>query len=72
MSLLELRKIFLAVLLASFMALGMAACSSSGDSDDSASDDSASGESQSYEECKAACGDGDLDCREMCVVDAPL
>jgi hypothetical protein len=40
MSLLDLRKIFLAVLLASFMALGMAACSSSGDSDDSASGDS--------------------------------
>jgi hypothetical protein len=37
MSLLELRKKFLAVLLVSFMALGMAACSSSGDSDDSAS-----------------------------------
>jgi hypothetical protein len=43
MDLLELRKKSLTVLLVSFMALGMAACSSSGDSDDSASDDSASG-----------------------------
>jgi hypothetical protein len=40
MNLLELRKKFLAVLLVSFMALGMAACSST---DDPASDDSASG-----------------------------
>jgi hypothetical protein len=40
MSLLELRKKTLGVLLVSFMALGMAACSST---DDPASDDSASG-----------------------------
>jgi hypothetical protein len=44
MNLLELRKKFLAVLLMSFMALGMAACSSSDDpvSDDAASDGSSS------------------------------
>jgi hypothetical protein len=40
MDLIELRKKFLAVLLMSFMALGMAACSST---DDPAEDDSASG-----------------------------
>jgi hypothetical protein len=40
MDLIELRKKSLAVLLVSFMALGMAACSSTGDSDDSASGDS--------------------------------
>jgi hypothetical protein len=50
MNLLELRKKFLAVLLVSFMALGMAACSST---DDPASDDSASGGSSS---------DGGVDC----------
>jgi hypothetical protein len=51
MSLLELRKIFLAVLLASFMALGMAACSSSGDSDDAAADESSSSDDFSREDC---------------------
>jgi hypothetical protein len=69
MSLLELRKKFLAVLLVSFMALGMAACSTTEESPDS---DDGGGESQSYEECKAACGEGDLDCREMCVIEAPV
>ena len=46
MDLIELRKKFLAVLLVSFMALGMAACSST---DDPASDDSASGGTSSEE-----------------------
>jgi hypothetical protein len=53
MNLLELRKKSLAVLLVSFMALGMAACSST---DDPASDDSASGGSSS---------DGGVDCSEQ-------
>jgi hypothetical protein len=48
MSLLELRKKSLAVLLMSFMALGMAACSST---DDPASDDSASGEPPTEMQC---------------------
>jgi hypothetical protein len=47
MSLLELRKNLLAVLLVSFMALGMAACSST---DDPASDDSASGSGEDVNE----------------------
>jgi hypothetical protein len=51
MNLLELRKKFLAVLLVSFMALGMAACSSTGDSDDSASGDSGSGEPPTRAQC---------------------
>jgi hypothetical protein len=46
MSLLELRKKSLAVLLVSFMALGMVGCSSSGDSDDSASGGSSSDDTQ--------------------------
>jgi hypothetical protein len=49
MSLLELRKRFLAVLLVSFMALGMAACSSTGDSDDAAADKSAPADTASGE-----------------------
>jgi hypothetical protein len=65
MNLLELRKKFLAVLLMSFMALGMAACSSSDDpvSDDAASSGSSSDEGfdcsiypapDAREECEAA------------------
>jgi hypothetical protein len=53
MDLLELRKKSLAVLLVSFMALGMVACSST---DDPAEDDAASGGSSS---------DGGVDCSEQ-------
>jgi hypothetical protein len=62
MSLLELRKNLLAVLLVSFMALGMAACSSSGDSDDSASDSSSDGSGQELQECNALPIEDQLDC----------
>jgi hypothetical protein len=61
MSLLELRKNLLAVLLVSFMALGMAACSST---DDPASDDSASGGSSSEEgvDCETRVGKAEEEC----------
>jgi hypothetical protein len=58
MNLLELRKKSLAVLLVSFMALGMAACSSS---DDPVSDDAASG----VDDQPLSCDENDT--REDCV-----
>jgi hypothetical protein len=61
MSLLELRKNFLAVLLVSFMALGMAACSSTGDS---SSDDSASGGSPTDEGVDCSLFPSDIDKQE--------
>jgi hypothetical protein len=57
MNLLELRKKSLAVLLVSFMALGMAACSST---DDPASDDSASGGSSGGSACEDLCYSDDV------------
>jgi hypothetical protein len=49
MSLLELRKKFLAVLLVSFMALGMAACSST---DDDAVEDEAAADPSAEQNCR--------------------
>jgi hypothetical protein len=54
MNLIELRKKFLAVLLMSFMALGMAACSSS---DDPVSDDSASSDEENQVDCETRATD---------------
>jgi hypothetical protein len=66
MSLLELRKKFLAVLLVSFMALGMAACSST---DDPAEDDSAA-DPAAEENCRATYDTPDE--VEQCIQDLPI
>jgi hypothetical protein len=65
MSTIALCKKLFAVLVVA-MAVGMfSACSTTDES-------SGGGESQSVDECTAACADGDLDCREVCVMQAPV
>jgi len=64
MNILKFNKISFASLLLALMALVMLpACSSTEES---------SSTGGTYDECIAACGDGDIDCREKCVVDAPI
>jgi hypothetical protein len=67
MSLLELRKKFLAVLLVSFMALGMAACSST---DDDAVEDEAAADPAAEQNCRDTYDT--VDEVEKCIMDLPI
>ena len=62
MYLLTLRKL-LAALVLSCMAVLMLACSSS---DDGSTSSSSSSEPTSYDQCIAACGDTDWNCKDRC------
>jgi len=69
MSILKLNKISLAALLLASMALVMLpACSTT----EEAPPPDSGGDTSTYDECIAACESGDLDCRELCVINAPI
>jgi len=69
MNIFELSRKSLIVMLLSFMALVMLpACSSTEEAPPAES----GGDTSTYDECVAACESGDLDCRELCVINAPI
>ena len=77
MNLFELSRKSLFVMLLSMMALVMLpACSTTDEAPatetGTAPPTESGGGTSEYDACVAACGDGDLDCREMCVVNAPI
>jgi len=70
MNLFELSRKSLIVMLLSLMALVMLpACSSTEETPPPAE---SGGDTSTYDECVAACESGDLDCRELCVINAPI
>ena len=69
MNLFELSRKSLIVMLLSLMALVMLpACSTT----EEAPPPESGGDTSTYDECVAACESGDLDCRELCVINAPI
>jgi hypothetical protein len=77
MSHFELSRKSLIVMLLSMMALVMLpGCSSTEEvpaTETGTAPPTESGDDASdFDACIAACGDGDLDCREMCVIQAPI